>query len=291
VEKAKVFVPTLEMDSDIATFAAECIDPSLMPPPCMPTPGKDIIVDVLHAALGSELWNLNMMDFTDYGGDWYTGVEVTIPALPASMVHLVTSSDVAACEAAMQQNEKKALDSVTQGLQSLEHNMVIMPADDRAHIRVEYCAADRTKLCREFSHFASCPRGSTCRWNHAIVETFLIHLVVAPLTQWCFGDACEKDSNVAPAAIKAEGEASAEGRWIPQRPPMPPAQMAVHSPRRTTADEEFFTPKNEAPTGSPKHDAMTSLTPDSRPKNPRLVSKKKWSDIQEESDDDPFALG
>jgi hypothetical protein len=35
-----------------------------------------------------------------------------------------------------------------------------------------------------------------------------------------------------------------------------------------------------------KLEPMKPLTPDTRPKNPRLVSQKRWSDIQEESEDD-----
>merc|ERR1719440_499145 len=101
-----------------------------------------------------------------------------------------------------------------------------------------------------------------------MIETFLINFVLAPLTQWCGNDGGQQDTDVAAAPTSTEGNGSAEGKWIPQRAPIPPTDLMLPSPTRTTSEDEFFTPKSQAPTGSPKHEPMMSLTPDSRPKNP-----------------------
>lgn len=96
--KATMFVPSgfFVGDADGAEFCqtGDAADPSMMlPPPFMPSPGKDAMADVIQNALGSEVWDLNMMDMTSYTGDWHTAVAVTIPALNASMCHLMASQD------------------------------------------------------------------------------------------------------------------------------------------------------------------------------------------------------
>jgi len=303
--KAKMFVPTGALDS--LPDLPDDVDPATLPPPCMPSPGKEALVPIIQKALGSELWNLNMMDCTDYSGEWITPVEITIPALSASMCHLVASQDSEAIAAAEQANKSQATKSMTEALEDLQPDMVLLPDDQRAPICAEYCPADRRKLCQEFSHFGSCPRGGTCRWAHAMIETFMIHFIVAPL-EW----GCSTETEGQPAAdCEAKPAADAPesaGRWQPKRPPMPPREETLAGlpladvpantqlpslddgltmescPARLTMQKAPAFGMKEA--GADKIETIKPLTPDMRPKNPRLVSKKKWSDIQEDDIDD-----
>jgi hypothetical protein len=254
-----MFVPGIDSESPLLEL--DSTDLGMLPPPCMPTPGKDCLAAAAHQALGTELWNLNMIDCTDYNGEWLTGVEIMIPALSASNCHLAESDDAEAIEAAQQENQAKAVKSLTKALKDLAPNMAVQQADRGAQLCVEFCAADRDKLCREFSHFCSCPRGDTCRWAHALIETFMINVVLAPLS-W----GTEKEAETHPCTEEAK-----QARWQPQRPPMPPP-------------EDTQMQKSVEP--------MKTLQPDHRPKNPKLVSKKKWSDMGEDSDEDtPLVFG
>lgn len=236
----------------------------------------------IQKALGAEVWNLNMMDFTSYDGEWCTAVEVTIPALPASMLHLLGSEDTEAISAAQTKNQAQAAESLGNILQNLKPNVEILPGDHRAHICAEFCAANKDRLCREFSHFGSCPRGGTCRWAHAMVETFMINFIVAPMAEWA--------ASAEFAATTSDGAKSGE-RWQPSRPPMSPVADTAPSctgdrwqPTRAPATPaENTSPKSD---DIPKMPAIKSLPPDTRPKNPRFAGRKKWSDIQEESDDE-----
>jgi hypothetical protein len=257
-----MFVPAI--DSDGPPMEMDPADLAMLPPPCMPTPGKDMLAAAAHQALGSELWNLNMMDCTDYNGEWFTGVEIMIPALSASHCHLVASEDPEAIEMAQQENQAKAFKSLTKALEDLAPNMVVQQADHRAQVCVEFCAADRNKLCQEFSHFCSCPRGDRCRWAHALIETFMINFILAPLS-WGTDLSAEKEAETHSCTDETK-----QSRWQPQRPPMPPP-------------EDTQIQKTVPP--------MKPLQPDHRPKNPKLASKKKWSDMGEDSDDDaPFVF-
>jgi hypothetical protein len=206
-DKAKVFVP---------------VDMPMMPP-CVPSPGKDCLAGVVHGALGAELWNLNMMDYISYNGDWCTAVEITIPELGASMCHLFGSQDVEAVNAARDAHQAQVLRSLTQSLKSLEPNMELQPPPDHSGaLCVEYCAADRSKLCREFSRFGECPRGGTCRWAHAMVETFVIHFILAPLVGPWDPTMVTEDPKVVPGESNLVTPVKTE-RWQPNRPPMLPS--------------------------------------------------------------------
>lgn len=151
--------------------------------------------------------------------------------------------------------------------------MELLPADEGAHICVEFCAADRTTLCHEFSHYGSCPRGATCRWAHAMIEVFMINIVLAPL-------ALLGEREVLPAA----SESNTTGRWQPSRPPMMPSQESLPTVPAETQCSALA--DSDVKADVVKVETIKPLSPDMRPKNPRLTSQKKWSDIQEESDDD-----
>lgn len=258
--QAKLFVPTEELSvADLTT----------MLPACTPTPGKDCLAGIIHSTLGGEVLNLNMMDGISYDGQWYTAVEITIPELSATtMTESVTSGDAEAITADQQKN----FHSLVQALRDFKPAMVLQPPANGAQICVEFCAAvDPAKLCREFSRCGSCPRGATCRWEHAMMELFMINFVLASWGPW------ESTTE------SSQGQAKA-GRWMPSRPPMPPPETSDGTP---TADSFG---KHARVDDACKSEAIKALAPDARPKNPRLVSKKRWSDIQDESDDDLCSL-
>lgn len=267
--KAKPFVPTEELGAD---------DIAAMLPPCMPTPGKDSLTGIIQSTLGGEVWNLNMMDGVSYSGDWFTAVEITIPELSASMCHLVTSGDAEAITAARESSKAQAIQALTQALQKVKPGMVLQPTEEGVQICVEYCAADRTKLCRDFSHFGSCPRSATCRWKHAMIELFMINFVVAPLSEW--------GSNIEAVGTPAVGKQSKTcGRWQPTRLPKAPSQETkpVYSPDDSS--------NNTTDTGDAGQlETIKPLLPNTRARNSglklRLVSPKKlWCDIEDEDDD------
>lgn len=148
--------------------------------------GKDCLRDIIQSSLGNELWNLAMADCQAVNGDLFTSVEITIPALTASMCHLATSNDIEVVAAAQQATQSMAMQSVIQSLQNMGPKMILLPSEDTSsQISVQYCAIDKDMLCWEYSHRGQCPRGSTCRWGHALIETFMISFLLQPLTQWC----------------------------------------------------------------------------------------------------------
>jgi hypothetical protein len=188
--------------------------------------------------------NVSIVDYTSFSGEWCTAVDVVV----------VDSSD-----AAKQTNPSEAaVSSLTQALKDLAPYVILNPDEHRAQLCAEFCTEPRDRLCREFSHFGSCPRGATCRWAHAMVETFMINIFVAPTVQ-------DEGTIEVPSTATCE-------RWQPKRPPMPAVEEAARS-RVKEVD-------------GPKAAPMTTLAPDVRAKNPKLVSKKKWSDINDESDDE-----
>lgn len=247
------------------------LGPADMPmmPACLPTPGKDCLAGIIQNTLGGEVWNLNMMDGMSYTGEWYTAVEITIPELSASMCYLGASGDAHAVAAAQESQKAQAIQSLTQGLQV--PGMTIQPFEQGVQLCAEFCMAPRDQLCREFSHFGGCPRGATCRWQHAVIEVFMINFVLAPLGQW--GESIEACS----------GE-----RWQPSRPPMPPRQ------ERSSVDESNNEAESVDAKATPsKLDNIKPLAPETRPRNLSLTSPKRWCDIEDDSDDDldcrPFA--
>jgi hypothetical protein len=291
-DKAKVFVPTVAVESEPMLFDLNVADPFMMPPPpCMPTPGKDCLAGVIQSTLGAELWNLNMMDCTSWAGDsWYTAVEVTIPALNASNCHLMTSQDTEAVEAAQQANQAKAVESITQALNDMKPNMVVQPADHRAQICVEFCAAEREGLCREFAYCGSCPRGHTCRWPHALLENFMINFILAPLS---WGPMQATTCEPTPAVTTP----SSESRWQPSRPPAAPtpektlARKPVETQSSSLKDISKEIRKDSDDVPSPCKSPMSKpLAADTRPKNPRLAGKQRWSDVDVDDDDDSLPI-
>lgn len=161
-------------------------------------------------------------------------------------------------------------------MKSRTPDMVLQPSEQPGQICVEFCAADKTKLCHEYSHFGSCPRGATCRWAHAMIETFVIQFILAPLGPW----ECSPDGQAtqAPETMPAS-EPKATGRWQPSRPPMTPPVEEASAGQSDMSAEEGSSPK------AVKMEAMKKLAPDTRPKNPRLASRKSWADMDFSDDD------
>lgn len=277
-----------------------------------PTPGKETLRGVIESTLGSELWDLAMVDCQGFTGEWYTGVAITIPALSASMCHLATSQDAEAIANAQQATQSKATQSLLRALQSMSPNMVINPSDDASRLSVEFCGADRDKLCWEFSHFGQCPRYATCRWAHAMVETFMISIILQPLMdgmQW--GMQC-----VQPPVSQATPSPAA-GRWQPQRAPAPPKESRTvaalpltriqHKGGYSSEDDDDNsnlwsqdlsrgalkqTPsRSEMKASTPSTSSGSSSptnTPSAAPRKPRVG--RAWADIQEDSDSDDVTL-
>lgn len=269
--KATMFVPTEEMTM-------------MFPPPapCMPTLGKDCLAGVIHHTLGAELWNLNMFDVAMYTGEWSTVIEITIPALSASSCHMVASHNAAEIDAATQKNHTGAVKALRKSIQNLGANWVIQDGNQSAHLCVEFCAADRTRLCRDFSLYGCCHRGDACRWQHAMLETFMINFIMAPLMghQDYVGATPSRPSQQ--TVTKHEEAAPAtSGRWVPTRPPRPPVE-------ETTTSLAPSSPKRETPAEPVKAGwrPLKELPKDTRPKNPKLVSQRRWSDFVDESDED-----
>jgi len=289
--KAKMFVPTDPTYSD-ATFAvAEAVDPNMMAMPCMgpawmPSPAKDYLAAVITNTLGMELWDMNMMDFTGYNGEWCTAVEITVPELNASMCHLAASQDAEAIAAAKAANGTQVVQSLTQALKACGSDVVLDCADHRAQICVDVCPANGRTPCREFSHSGTCPRGGSCHYAHAMFESFMINLILAPLAGFGYGTETqapqgakpEVPSPVAnkPSSYEQERAAKmAESRWQPKRAPKPVQENIVEKV------PELDSPKADVITFKP----TMSLSPESRRKTSSL-SRQKWSDILDDSDEE-----
>lgn len=288
--KAKMFVPTDQTFSD-ASFAVP--DPAMMAMPCMqapwmPSPGKDYLASVITTTLGMELWDLNFMDFTGYNGEWCTAVEITVPELTASMCHLAVSQDAEAVAAAKTANSAQVVQSLTQAFKDCGSDMVLDLADHRAQICVDVCPANGRTPCREFSHTGACPRGGSCHFAHAMFESFMINLIMAPLAQFGFElgtgtqAANTSGSKVPEPKSPANKPSSYESRWQPKRAPKPVTEVvlekeqAVESPKKEVVVDLTFEPikSNSAPEIS-------------RRKSSSLRERKqKWSDILDDSDED-----
>lgn len=276
--KAKMFVPTDPTFSD-ATFAApECVDPSMMAMPCMapawmPTPGKDYLAGVIQNTLGMELWDLNMMDFTGYNGEWCTAVEITVPELNASMCHLAVSQDAEALAVAKTANGAQVVQSLTQAFKACGSDMVVDDHDHRAQICVDVCPANGRKPCREFSHTGTCPRGGACHFAHAMFENFMINLILAPLAQFESGMDGQAPSG-AKAAEPTNKPSSYESRWQPKRAPKPVKEQVVveapivESPKKASAFEPIVSQE-----GIARRKSSSTRT-------------QKWSDILDDSDEE-----
>jgi len=208
--------------------------------------------------LGSELWNLGMMDCPSYNGEWYTAVEITIPTT-------ICGSDEAV-KAAQKATQADVVQRLTQALEAVKPNIVLQPADHRAEICIEFCPADRNHLCRDFPHFGMCSRGCTCRWAHAMIETFMINFILAPLD----GTEVAQPEPITPKTTV---------RWQPGRAPMPTPQEIALTPCKYSKAED-----------SRISEPIKLLAVGRRPKNPRPVAKKSWADISDESDDDADLL-
>jgi len=138
--------------------------------------GRDHLQGIIQSASGSELWSISMLDYAPDCGDWYIVVEI---ALPAIMCHVASRQDMAAFAAAEQAMKDLALQSLIESLESASSKMAIGPSSDcSSHLSLQFCDADRDMLCWEFAESGRCPRGSSCRWAHARVESFEVSFVM-----------------------------------------------------------------------------------------------------------------
>lgn len=298
-----------KLTSGAALFVPQGLSEPVMPPapimmPGGPTPGKDALSGIIESTLGSEVWDLSMVDCIGAAGEWYTAVAITIPALTASMVHLATSQDTELVAAAQQATQSLAVQSLIHSLQNMSPHMVITPSEDTSRLSVEYCGADRDRLCWEFSHLGQCPRGASCRWQHAMVETFLISIMLQPLMNWGLGQP------EAPPQESKEAQATVLTRWQPQRAPQPPRDASkpkrnVASLPLTTIEHKGFSSGDDDDTPfpdymedrnfgmpvTPKEVIKCELkvsTPPTLTRRPRVG--RSWADIQEDSDGDEIPL-
>jgi len=317
--KASLFVPGQPaLTSNAAAFIPQGIPQCNMPKAASPwTPpdgrpcggghgssGKDCLQSVIQTTLGSELWDLSMVDYQSLDGtEWYTNVDVVIPALNASMCHLVTSQDFEAISAAQQASQSMAMQCVCDALQNLGPKVTAVPSGDAPVLSVQYCEADKDYLCWEFSHHGHCPRGSTCHWPHAFIETFLINFILQPLTSWGFGSPTTEAPNTAQGQVEMPPPPMANKQNHSST--LPGLPLTNFSSKTTDQQNDFFVDTDETPW--PDHSKelgfnvkvanddkpqitktkSKDLTPTLRSKNP---SRRMWADIQEDSDDEPFSL-
>lgn len=279
--RAALFVPKSALASQAPPYVPMGAHPAA-PPNALPswTPaaqhgggsavsGKDCLQNVIQSTLGSQLWDLSMVDCQSFTGEWYTAVEITIPAPMQS----------------------HALQSLIQSLQSSSPNMTIMPSEDSSHLSVQYCAADKEQLCWEFTHKGRCPRRSTCRWAHAVLETFMISFVLQPVMQWVCDTAMPLQTEVWAPPVQAP-TVDAQVQYVPVLVPVEHLrdQTGVYSfpdpANRPWPDscvqEQSFT------LGSDKLQPVTEELKGVKPVAPSRIRSggRKWADIQEDSDGD-----
>lgn len=123
---------------------------------------------VIEGAFGNRLGGLNMMDLQTH-----TQVEVCVHAMP---------SDMAGPCAVDPQAYMRALYTLMHAFKSLGHKihqLDLKAAESQLHIK--YCEARQDSICWEFGQYGYCPRGNTCRWQHAATEVFVINMLVQPL--------------------------------------------------------------------------------------------------------------
>lgn len=299
-----------KLTSGAALFVPKGLDAAMAPLPIMmpggPTPGKESLRGVIEGTLGSEVWDLSMVDCQGFTGEWYTAVAITIPALSASMVHLATSTDVELLATAQLATQTQAVQSLMHSLEGMSPQMKLSPTEDASRLSVEYCGADRDKLCWEFSHFGQCPRHATCRWQHAMVETFLITIMLQPILDAPWGWGQPTPPPVSQKGKEAESS-KPTGRWQPQRPPAPTALQEEARRSRMSSlpltkslpltsieqkgcysgdDDEEDRDFGVAP--EPKSALSKASTPTTPARRPRVG--RSWADIQEDSDGDEVPL-
>lgn len=288
---ASLFVPKVAMGSQAPLFMPKGTEPAAPPAPTSWQPaaarqgagnscsGKGDIMDVIQRTFGTQLWDLSMVDCQSFSGDWYTSVGITIPA----SCHVATSQDAGAIAASQQATQSLALQSLTESLQDLSPKVIVSPSEDPAYLSVSYCGADRDMLCWEFSHHGHCPRGSTCRWAHAMIETFLINFMLAPLMPMQTEASVEQKNSSTVTSLPLtnmfeQSDAQKVGTSlvdIPDDTPWPD-YIQGHGFSIPNADKEERV----------KTEAKEASKPILRSK---IRSGRSWADIQEDSDDDePF---
>jgi len=295
---AALFVPKAAFAPEAPPFVPEGTNP--MAPPSAPAwppaaaSGKDCLKDVIFGTLGGEVWNLAMGDCQSSTGEFYTAVEITIPALSASLCHLATSDDPEEIAAGQQATQSMALQSLLESLQNLSPKMTVMPSEDGSQLSVEYCGADRDMLCWEFAHTCHCPRGSTCRWAHAIVETFLISFMLQPLMQWSGPEeTTQQQSEAEGAPMGASLSEQSNSSTLPALPMTnifeQKGSSSLDDPDDTpwpecVQDRSFGMKELETASAKAVEKESKAVTPVVRPR--RIPSGRSWADIQEDSDGD-----
>lgn len=309
--RASLFVPgQMPLDSEAAAFIPQGNTPKTVSPwtppdgrPCgggNGCPGKDCLQKVLETTLGTELWDLSMVDYQSLdGNEWYTHVDVVIPALSASMCHLAASQDVEAIFAAQQAAQSMAMQKVCDALSKLGSKVTVVPSEDGSpQVSMQYCEADKDTLCWEFAHRGHCPRMSTCRWHHAFLETFLINFMLQPLTSWGFGSPTTGTPNTAEGQAQMAPPMANEQNHSSTLSCLPLTNGAFKTtdqkncylvdPEETPWPDHIKEPGFNMKVANGDQPQITKtnskeLTPTLRAKNP---SRRMWADIQEDSDDE-----
>lgn len=166
--RAALFIPKTAVSS-----VAEPFVPSGNLPAVPVQSGKECLNDLIQSTLGNEIWSVAMADCQSFSKEWYTAVEITI-ATPNALL------DAKAILAAQQALQSMCWHSLLHAVENFGPEMAIMPSEDTSRISVQYCPTDKDMLCWEFATSGQCPRGSTCRWGHSIIESFLISFVLQP---------------------------------------------------------------------------------------------------------------
>jgi hypothetical protein len=104
----------------------------------------------------------------------------------------------------------------------------------------------------------------------------VINLILAPLVQWV-GVVVQE---VKPADNVAVAHTPLD-RWQPSRPPLPVSEQNVV--QSDAAPDSLENQDCEVVTDAA---VIKPLAAEMRPKNPRLVSQRRWADLEDDSDED-----
>lgn len=167
--------------------------------------GKECLRTLIQNTLGNQMLDFFMVDQQSYTGECYTNINITIPCP-------MLANDAESFASAQQATHSMATETVMQALQTLSPKVSFSRSQDGMGLSVQYCAADKDMLCWEFAHLGHCPRGSTCRWAHCAIETFMIMFLVTPFENFApWG--CGTDITPTP------GVPVPQGNWQPQAVP------------------------------------------------------------------------
>lgn len=138
------------------------------PPPAASGSGKTPVRCIIEGAFGSRLVSLNMSDAPSH-----TEVEVVLQPKQDEMFGPWSVDP---------QARPRALHMLLESFKILGPKIKsLQPSADESQISVGYSEVASDRLCWEHAQYGCCPRGPSCRWEHAVIEMYLITLVMQPL--------------------------------------------------------------------------------------------------------------